>query len=106
MGVNKSKTFSKVKNLIGDYKERLLELLATLIEEESRNLGNWLKNITHLKQKIRRAIVALALLIGGITVVLVGLGQYIAETVQLPHYLGYIMIGFIGIIASLIYYKL
>ena len=105
MAVKKSENFKKVTDTINDYTERFLELLACFVEEEAKNIANWIKNVTHLKQKIRKAVVSLALLIGGITILLLGLGQYIAETMQLPHYLGYVMMGFIGIIVSMIYHK-
>ena len=101
----KSATKSLARKLYSDYKERLWELLVRFIEDEIKNLGEWVKNITHLKQRIRKTISALVLIIGGVFLILLGLGQLVSTIFRWPSSVGYIFVGFITIIVAVIYNK-
>ena len=96
----------KAKTTFNNYKEKLWELMVAFIEEEIKNLESWIKNINHLKHKIKRYIISFLILFGGIILVLLGLGEYVAETLRLPNSIGYIVIGFVAIIAAMIYNKM
>ena len=101
----KSELARKAKGLFDSYKERLWSLIAEFIEEEIGRLGKWASNITHFKQKIRKAIVAFALLFSGTTLILIGLADFLARIMYLTSYVAFIFMGFIAIIVGIIYYK-
>ena len=101
----KSGLANKAKGLFDAYKERLWSLIAEFIEEEIGRLGKWASNIAHFKQKIRKAIVAFALLFSGTTLILIGLADFLARIMYLTSYVAFIFIGFIAIIVGIIYYK-
>jgi len=96
----------ELASILEEYKERILGLIADFIEQETKNLENWIKSVTHLKQKIKRSIVALSMLIAGVTLIFFGLGEYIAINSGLPNHLGYMIVGFVAIIAAIAYNKM
>ena len=100
-----SATKSLAKKLYRDYKERLWELVVKFIEDEIKNLGDWVKNVTHLKEKIRKVVSSLILIIGGVFLVLLGLGELVANLFGWNDSVGYIFVGCIAIIAAVIYNK-
>lgn len=101
----KEKLVKKAKALFDSYKERLWDLIANFVEEEAGRLGKWAANITHLRQKIRKAIVAFMLLFGGTVLILLGLADYLARILDMSSYAALIFVGFVAIIVGVIYYK-
>lgn len=101
----KSEIAGRAKGLFDAYKEKLWNLIAEFIEEEIGRLGKWAGNIAHFKQKIRKAIVAFALLFGGTTLILIGLADFLARIMYLTSYVAFIFTGFIAIIVGIVYYK-
>ncbi len=93
------------KQLFSDYKEKLWALVVKFIEEEVQRLGGWLKDITHLKQKIRKLLGAFVVLMGGVIMVLLGLGELVSDIFRWHTSVSYIFVGFIAIIVAMIYNK-
>ncbi len=101
----KGRLANKAKALFDVYKEKLWDLIANFIEEEAVRVGKWAANIAHFKQKIRKAIVAFALLFSGTTLILIGLADYLARVMYISTYAAFIFVGFVAIIFGIIYYK-
>tara|TARA_Y100000310_G_C20634286_1_gene790359 strand:+ start:104 stop:430 length:327 start_codon:yes stop_codon:yes gene_type:complete len=108
MLVRREKSTGKklAKKLYGTYKEKLWELMVRLIEEEIKNIGAWIQNITHLKEKIRKVIGSLIVITAGVVLVLFGLGELVASVFRWQNSIGYIMVGFIAIIVAIVYNKM
>ena len=95
----------QAKAIYNTYKDRLWDLIVNFIDEQAGNIGKWAGNITHFKQKVRRTIISLALLIGGVTVIILGLGDWLAPTLGLSQAVSRVLIGFIAIVVAVIYSK-
>ena len=102
---NIAKKSSQVKVFVREFLEKSAGILLSLIE--NINAAEWIKDILHLKSKIRKHIIVLILSITALTVLMIGVASYIASQIpKLGNGAGEILIGLILAIVALIYYKM
>ena len=88
-----------------EFLEKSTDMLLTLIK--NINMTEWIKNILHLKSKIKKYIIIQMLLITALTVLILGVASFIGSQIpELGNGVSEILIGLILAIAVLIYYKM
>ncbi len=99
------KKSSPVKDFFREFLEKSVEILLSLIEKI--NVTEYIKDILHLKSKIRKYTIILILSITALTVLMLGVASYIASQIpKLGNGVGEILVGLILAIVTLIYYKM
>jgi hypothetical protein len=95
----------KTKSVFNGIKSKALPLVIEFLEKEAVNVISWVKDMINIKQRIRKMATSLILIIAGITVLLLGIANYIAELAKLSPALMQIITGIIIIVAAIIYKK-
>ena len=108
MYLAKSKQVKKksnlIKNFITEFLEKSAITLLSLIE--NFNVGNWVKDVFHLKEKIRKYVIISVFSITASVVFMLGIASYLASKFPaLGNGVSEILIGLVLAIIALIYYK-
>ena len=98
------KNYSLFKNFLREFLEKSADTLLSLVE--NINVIEWMKDILHLRSKIRKYTIVLILSITALTVLMLGFASYIASRIPtLGNGIGEILIGLILAIIAFIYYN-
>lgn len=101
------KISSGLKKLVDDYKDKLLLLAVSFFETKAKNVMEWLKDIGHLKKKLRAIVLCAALMVVGLFVVVLGIADYVSAVFpQLAPGVGNILVGVIIILVAYLIKKL
>ena len=68
----------EVKGFIDEYKDKLLLLAVSFFESKAKYVVDFLKDIGHLKRKIRALVLCFGLVIAGIFLIVFGAADYVA----------------------------
>ena len=94
-----------VKDIFKEFMEKSAGILLSLIE--NINVTEWIKDILHLRSKIRKYTIVLILSITALTVLMLGVASYIAsQTPKLGNGVAEILIGLILAIVAFIYHQM
>lgn len=101
------KLSGELKKFMEEYKDKLLLLAVSFLESKAKNVIEWVKDISHLKRKIRMIVVCFGLVMAGLFLVVFGIADYVAAMFpQLQNGVGKIIVGFIIIILAYLIKKL
>ncbi len=94
------------KKKIEDKKEKVLDFIIGIVENQSKNIIDFVKKVTKVREKVRKVVVATGLTLAGLIVVLIGLSNYLAATFpNLQNGIMQMLVGLLAIIIAVIYKK-
>ena len=93
-----------IKDLLIEIIEKILQMIMSSIEEA--NPIEWVADLFHLKQKIRKFMFSSILLFVGVIIMFSGLSAYLVYLFPaLKNGIGGMLIGFVLVVISMIVYK-
>ena len=94
------------KSILNQFMERSLQSLISVVAEQSEHIVEWVKNISGLKRKIKKLIVAVIFVTAGLGIFGVGISQYIANLYPgLRNGISYLLVGVVFVLIGLLYSK-
>jgi hypothetical protein len=97
----------EVKKFIDEYKDKLLLLAVGFFESKAKYIVDWVKDLGHLKRKIRALVICFGLMIAGLLLVVFGVADYVVyKFPALANGLGYVLVGVIAIVVGYLIKKL
>lgn len=108
----KKKTAAKqlkgeVKKFIDEYKDKLLLLAVGFFESRAKNIIDWVKDLGHLKKKLRALILCFGLVMAGLLLVVFGVADFIVSKFPaLADGVGYVIVGLVVIVLGYLVKKL
>jgi|GEM_PF-4490781 len=101
------KVTGELKKLVDEYKDKLFLLAAGFFENKAKEIVGWLKDIGHLKRKIRTLILCLGLIMAGLFLVVFGIADYVIYRFPvLANGWGKILIGVIAVLVGYLIKKM
>ena len=96
----------EVKGLLNKYKDTLIMHMLSLLEAKGKNILEALKNIGHIRQKIRKYFISLELMFFGVLFILFGIAMYLPKIwPNLVFGANYMLLGLVLLIIGWIYKK-
>lgn len=94
----------EIKDLFNKYKDTLVMHLLSVLEAKGKNLFEALKNIGHIRQKIRKFFISMQLIFFGTLFILVGFALYLPKIWdQLTDGLNFLVLGAALLLIGFIY---
>ena len=98
---------SELKGFIDEYKDKLLLLAVSFFETKAKHVVDWIKDISHLKRKLRAMAVFFSLFVVGLFLIVFGIADYVTYRFPILAYgWGKILVGIIIIVIGYIIKKL
>jgi len=100
-----SKSTNYLKQVVSEFFEKSMEIIISSIAKA--NVFEWMKDMTQVKERIRRSIALVVLSIAGVVLLGTGIASYLAQLVpKLTLGLSQIIVGAALILLGLIYIKM
>ena len=94
----------EIKGLLTKYKDTIVMHLLSLLEAKGKNLLEALKNIGHIREKIKRFFISMELMFFGVFFILFGVAIYLQKLwPQLTDGLNYLLVGLVLVVVAWIY---
>jgi len=98
---------SEIKSFIDEYKDKLLLLAVSFFESKAQYLIGWMKDLGHLKRKLRALILCFGLVMIGLLLVVFGIADYVIYRFPvLENGWGKIVVGVLAILVGYLIKKL
>ena len=98
---------SDVKSFIDEYKDKLLLLAVSFFESKAQNVVGWIKDLGHIKRKIRSLVICFGLVMVGLLLVVFGIADYaIYRFPVLENGWGKIIVGVLAVLVGYLIKKL
>ena len=95
-----------VKKSLAEKKEKVLDFIVNLLENQSKNVIEFVKKVTRIREKVKKVVVAATLTAAGLIVVLIGIANYLSALFPtLQDGIMQIIVGLAAIITAVIYKK-
>ncbi|MBW2978308.1 hypothetical protein KY331_05675 [Candidatus Woesearchaeota archaeon] len=97
---------AKIKSAYDKHKEQIVAYLMEFLETGGKTVLESLKQVTKVKDKIKKIVVSTGLVLAALVVVLIGIANYLsALTPNWPPGLMQVVVGAVAIVLALIYVK-
>lgn len=93
------------KKFFSGLKSKAIPLVMDFLEREAGNLVAWVKDLMHLKEKIRKIVISAMLVLVGTIILVLGVTNYLAEVFLVSPGLIQMIGGLLLIIAAKVYKK-
>jgi len=104
--VNQEKLKDDIKNLYSEYMDRVIHLFIEFMEGHVGSIVEWLKNITRIKQIIRKYVISVIVGISALTVTLLGVSNILATYVSsIPLGWWQLMVGLVALLIISMYMR-
>lgn len=103
----KKKAAKKVTNTkVNIKKEKVLDFILDIVENQSKNIIDFIKRMVKMKEKIRKIVFATGLGLAGLIVLVLGLANYIGTFFpNLQYGVMQIIVGAVAIVIAVLYKK-
>jgi len=88
------------KKSVNEKKEKVLDFILSIAENQSKNIIDFVRRITRVRERMRKLVVATGLTLAGLIVVFIGLANYLSSI--WPNLQDGIILMIVGLAAILI----